>query len=418
MYDLNFSRPFNPHKWSDEAPVNHITAYLLDELSQHIRRNANQKRVEYQDTLKKVILDLFIAHGQHHELFLAYSRDRRNYVRIRGYGQYVSYHKMIEVVDALLALGYIFNQPGYYKHDRGEGMRSRMIGRPKLIDLMNHGGVKKEMIRSRPDEIVLRAADDRSSLVGYRETVKTSKWKNNVAKISAKIGQTSVRLSLSDAERMALIARKGMMPDCTNTSLYRVFNNGRFDHGGRFYGYYVQGLPKEFRKRLTIDGEPTTELDYSGLHINFLYLREGLRLPEGDVYDVGGLDHSLRELLKKVLIITLNAKNERSAIRAIRNEDVAKGYSFQDIREIMGMFGAKHEPIRKYFNSGIGIELQFVDSGIAENIMLGLAKNGIACLPIHDSFIVKARYESELRDAMNQAMMSRFGAIIPIDKRF
>ena len=50
-----------------------------------------------------------------------------------------------------------------------------------------------------------------------------------------------------------------------DTQLYRVFNNGRWDHGGRFYGGGWQALPKAVRSRLLIDGETTVELDFKSL---------------------------------------------------------------------------------------------------------------------------------------------------------
>jgi hypothetical protein len=50
------------------------------------------------------------------------------------------------------------------------------------------------------------------------------------------------------------------------TVLYRVFNNGSFDLGGRFYGPSWQALPKAWRGRIQIDGEAVVELDYGSLH--------------------------------------------------------------------------------------------------------------------------------------------------------
>jgi len=56
----------------------------------------------------------------------------------------------------------------------------------------------------------------------------------------------------------------------------RVFNRGSFDQGGRFYGGWWQRCPKEWRARIFINDEPTTEIDYTGLHLVLLYAWQGL----------------------------------------------------------------------------------------------------------------------------------------------
>lgn len=51
---------------------------------------------------------------------------------------------------------------------------------------------------------------------------------------------------------------------------------------------------------------------------------------------------------------------------------------------------------------GVGLQLQYLDSQIAEYVMLDLLKEGITCLPVHDSFIVDRRFVNKLQDAMNR----------------
>jgi hypothetical protein len=57
----------------------------------------------------------------------------------------------------------------------------------------------------------------------------------------------------------------------------------------------------------------------------------------------------------------------------------------------------------KYFKTGFGLKAQFIDSRIAERVLLHFAKRNIPCLPIHDSFLMHHGYESELEDQMLMA---------------
>jgi hypothetical protein len=68
--------------------------------------------------------------------------------------------------------------------------------------------------------------------------------------------------------------------DLTRNRLYRAFNNGSFDQGGRFYGPWWQRVPSERRKFITINWLPTRELDYSNLHPAMLYAMEGIQLED------------------------------------------------------------------------------------------------------------------------------------------
>jgi len=70
----------------------------------------------------------------------------------------------------------------------------------------------------------------------------------------------------------------------------------------------------------------------------------------------------------------------------------------------------KHLPVASYFYTGFGVKLQFRDSQIAEKIMLHFARNGIPCLPIHDSFVMHHGYENELEEQMLRAYREVMGS--------
>ena len=69
-------------------------------------------------------------------------------------------------------------------------------------------------------------------------------------------------------------------------------------------------------------------------------------------------------------------------------------------KELKTKVNIHHQPISKYFGTGIGIELMYTDSVIAEDVMLSFLKEGIIVLPIHDSFIIRTGYELSLSAQM------------------
>ena len=60
--------------------------------------------------------------------------------------------------------------------------------------------------------------------------------------------------------------------------------------------------------------------------------------------------------------------------------DEIRSTSQADIYPVIDAFERKHAPIANYFCSGAGIDLQYEESQMAEQVMLHFAKQGIPCL--------------------------------------
>lgn len=189
--------------------------------------------------------------------------------------------------------------------------------------------------------------------------------------------------------------------------LYRVFNNRTFDDGGRFYGAWWQMIPSASRRYITINWYTTAELDYSALQLNMLYALEGKSPPERS-YELDGFPPDKRKLLKKTFFKLINAKKQ---MREPSKGSLPDGWSWDAI--LTGLMSL-HEPVAKYFRSGIGIKLQRIDSDIAEKVMLTLLEDGIVALPVHDSFIVQDGAQRYLRDVMVSAYKERMGQEIEV----
>ncbi len=195
--------------------------------------------------------------------------------------------------------------------------------------------------------------------------------------------------------------------------MFRVFNED-FEHGGRFYGSIHEELPRDVRRTIKINGQETVELDYSAMHLNMLYHREGL-LYASDPYDLPGIP---RDLVKEPALTMINAKDRVSAKKAIiqhlladENHD-GRTYRKTDhkrqvvelTRQIMDALEEKHSAIGDLFFSGMGLKLQKQDSEIMKSTLEKLMGMGLTCLPVHDSIICQA----EVQDIVKKVMMNEY----------
>lgn len=257
--------------------------------------------------------------------------------------------------------------------------------------------------------------------------------RSTLERINGILATVDVAIGCTEEERGDLIQaikdhNRWLLPDdhvnldFTATSLYRVFNDEirskpRLTHGGRFYGHWVQSVPSEHRSKITINGKPTCELDYSGLHINMLYARAGLPLPEGDVYAVDGVN-LYRDAMKGILQCLINADSREQAMAAIIDaHDDNPFIGADELEQAARAFETKHDAISQYFGTGIGSELQRTDADMAEMVMLEMLGKGVVCLPIHDSFIVQADHVGHLREAMINASKAVLGIELEVSRK-
>jgi hypothetical protein len=241
------------------------------------------------------------------------------------------------------------------------------------------------------------------------------RMRRNLVKINHFIRQQAICLDRSDENLMALAARmsqedyeiefdgnvnskKARIFNFAHVQLRRIFSRGSMERGGRFYGGWWQFIPKEERRYITINGMATIEFDYSEMHPRFMYLDNNLKVPEGDLYDIGEQYRAHRSIIKTFL-------------NALLNDDTGRYQISQEEANILGLSSAelraklkeRHPILKDLIGKGKGLDYQYKDSKIAEKIMLNLMKKGVVCLPIHDSFIcdMSKDYAEELLKEMN-----------------
>jgi hypothetical protein len=200
-------------------------------------------------------------------------------------------------------------------------------------------------------------------------------------------------------------------------------------HGGRLYTHTVWGiqqLESDWRQYIKIDGEPTVELDFSGLSIRMLYAKID-RGFDGDPYTgvlnaIPRLDLDekvvIRDFMKKLLQAILNSDEKADAVGSgnyeifeqckrgkFRVRNVLREHGIS-VSQLVDMFEELHHPISQYFYSGVGLELQYLDSRIALKVIHHFNQRRIPVLSVHDSFIIQHRYADQLHSIMSKSYMS------------
>lgn len=187
----------------------------------------------------------------------------------------------------------------------------------------------------------------------------------------------------SQADLGCSVLPDGRLCDLSSRYLRRHFNNGRMDHGGRFFGAFWVDMKAKYRLEcLTIGGERVVSLDFGQCAVRIAYGYAGVPAPTGDMYDVSGLN---RDGVKKVINALLHSSKELSRFPRDSRPDFGDGYEFHQV--LMGI-AAHHRPIAHLFGTGFGMIGFFIESQIIVRSLLELMEMGITALPVHDCVLV------------------------------
>ena len=81
-FNYKNNRPFDPRKTIDAPEADRITDYLMGELEKVLGKpRVEKKRRDFRNKLKRLILDLHVAHGQNPRMVLRYSRRKNEYLK-------------------------------------------------------------------------------------------------------------------------------------------------------------------------------------------------------------------------------------------------------------------------------------------------------------------------------------------------
>ena len=325
-----------------------------------------------------------------------------------------SYRSVKGAYDFLKDEGYIFEtKKGFYDRETGAGETTRSEATFKLCALLDDVTVSEELFIPALDsgQLILRGTKLKehttegkkrvrpAGKISYSQSPEVEKMTENLRVINNCLLRHWADLEIPDIwyKKSDVKSENEWVEsiDFSKRTITRIFNNGSFEYGGRFYHAWWQNIPRDLRKHITIDIKRTVEVDYSQMHPRLLYELTGNDLGEEDAYGrVFAGQH--RDVVKVAFNAMLNA--ESNLKRKPDGLDISKtGMTWPQMRN--AILDA-HKPIEEYFFCGKGGYLQYLDSQVAERVMLHYAAHDVPVLPVHDSFIVHHSYEFEIAEVM------------------
>ena len=304
---------------------------------------------------------------------------------------------------------------GHFNHETLEGDITRFAATDELLSLLSDIN-EDPFLAVNPDLesqcIIMRdRVDGRKQQIEYLETPAVTKMRDDLRLINRCLADHYPDIRIKDGDWGPLQKRIMTDPekrpiDLTRRTLVRIFSNGRFDQGGRFYRGWWENVPSEYRKYITINGKRTNEYDYSQLNPHMVYFLRGKELGSEDAYG-RVFDGEHRDLVKEAFNAMVQANSKLS--QKPRDIDLSGvDFGWQYLRQ--AILDA-HKPIQDMFFKGHGNYLQYIDSVMAEDIMLKFVKSEfVPVLPVHDSFIVHYGHGElgELEEDMRRAFHGHF----------
>jgi len=436
--------------------VKHIAGLLIQDYSLYRRSPRNPRALL--KCIRHLVLNALCIRYSDPSRFVAMK------VRARASRQGFGSRVLVKVLQGLKHQQLIQRQRGY--QDRRQGGRSfvtRIRATDKLGQMATQFAVQPHMIEVGGSNSVIELRYPKAKKGPYKGRIRRCRWpqdgvnqtelkrmKGNLENINDAMAKCFIGLHATDAELQEINRRLGRKRDewrwvdFFDKRLHRVFNDKNPRLGGRFFGGWWQAIPSEFRKFIHIAGEGeepiwTTELDYGAMHPTLLYARVGIQPPE-DCYAINELfttNREARKYAKQAVLIMLNEDNRRSAQIALYNalaKDFSENWEHKygepppsrkladilpegcpRIKVLMDQLIEFHQPIARFFFTGVGKELMYQESNIAERVMLQMIKWGTVALPIHDSFLVREDRQGDLWEVMQEEFVKETGFTCQIE---
>jgi hypothetical protein len=431
--DPRHSRPIDVHRWSEHPEAAELVGRLWASHYQDFDqpgRPGPKPKTSFKQQFRALLLDLFVAWKTDPELCIGVPMSSNGWQTSSRYNALGLSKKMIPIVRRAHEVGLIDFASGSYAGPYGRGNRnSRIRASTRLQELFSGARIDLEDVTRHPrQECILLTVG--KQLIEYEDDNNTRAMRERLTAYNQLLLRTFIDIpQLQDPfiERPITTNPPGRRKKVFITSdrkfVRRIFSRGRWDLNGRFYGPWWQQIGQDWRSQIHINGQPTVEIDFKGLHINLLALEQGPEI-HNDPYTLRhcGLpevnDALQRELVKKLVLRAINAGTRPAAFSSFRDDwptgHLAKRLTDQQLSTLLDLFISHHPLLAEKLCTDQGIRLMFLDSQITDQVLTVATNLGLPVLGVHDSFIVAREEKDTLLQVVHVATKELIGQQLPV----
>ncbi|MBU0968812.1 MAG: hypothetical protein KKA54_20830 [Proteobacteria bacterium] len=279
---------FDILKWSTHPEVDQAVDFFAEKIVEALGLKQVPRR-KFKTHIKVVLLNLYAAYVTDSEMYVAYHHSARGYqvnhrYKYRGKtytkkNRYnpleIGWTNLQKVIDTLIRLNLVENHLGYADLDNFRyGKLSRMRANPDLIAILEESyKIVPSMIeRAEEEELVelrgkKKKGENKGRKIKYEDTKRTKQMRGDLRHLNEILDKHCITLNVTDDEWYELNRQLAAEPeerrapvDYSSKVLKRIFNDGSFTKGGRFYGGWWLQIPSDCRKHITFN------TDFRGSH--------------------------------------------------------------------------------------------------------------------------------------------------------
>lgn len=436
-----------------DAPGEVLVAAVMGEFSRlrQLRRKRHAREIEHEQRLLSCVLANGLrCHWYRTTPLVSFQRKADvDFYTKRNRPAWLSAQALGRAIEGLVDAGLAQLQVGYRGTSSAYALNGRLLRLAEVCGVSERSlGIslhREDLIRlkgRRPkttfDPFAGKLTRHDAERIYFEPTPQTEHWRDGLAAYNEFVAAQDIALEPTEDAIVAWVTKLNnddlgtgatfRRPELFWTPLYRVFNDAsaedpEFDKGGRLAGGWWMNAPGEVRALISINREPTVELDYSACHPRMLYHELG-REPPTDPYhipEVAALEREdgrepggYRDLVKWQTQVLINGGSRPDLVAVPSDIERPPNAALSDIRRFIRQ---QHEPISSAFRSKAGLRLMNAEAAIAFAVISRARGNGWLALPVHDAFIVPTSREEELRTMMIEEYKSRFGYQPRISKK-
>ena len=302
-HDITNSRPLDVQVWSDYPEFNQLVnklwvKYFLTEDS--TVRPGPKSKATSKVHFKTLLLDLYVCWMTDPNMYLGVHMSNSGWKANSRYNALHLSYRMIGIIKELAAVDILEFQKGR----QGTLGRIRAAKQLQLLfrdlkfpisevvfDYLRDPIILRGMSEE-PDEMEVQTSSKKlkKPTLEYDDTPETIRMRGVLNKYNELLNQSRLDVFSLEEPYFERIEKKAGKEEKDvryyitgrNHFVRRIFNNGSWELGGRFYGGWWQQISKELRPDIMINDKPVVEIDFTAMHIALLQAQVAEK-PEPDL---------------------------------------------------------------------------------------------------------------------------------------